>query len=177
MGNRIGMTIWRLPERPTKRKPKYVGCHYRLDLVPPTSEVLLDAYHAAKDESQWLFLPYYPLPMGSVDHQCWKNVEKAVELWGGEMQPGWYFHRDPMVAKNYMADIEAIPHAVWRSPEGHLIEVSADCEGAPFFPSQVVLPYMALNVGFCDDLFHASSYRPSNFELAALSGNAYCEIP
>jgi hypothetical protein len=176
MGNLISMATWRLPQREVKRKPKYVGCHYRLDLVPPTSAVLLDAYHAAKDKASWVILPYRPLPTGSVDHQCWRNVEKAVELWGGQMQPGWYFHHDPMSAKNYMAAIEAIAHAVWRSPAGQLFEVSEDCEGAPFFPSEVVRPYMALNVGFCDDLFHASTYCPTNPVLAVVSGNAYCKI-
>ena len=70
-----------------------------------------------------------------------------------------------------------IGHAVWRSPEGKLFEVSDDCKDAPFFPSQVVRPYMALNVGFCDDLSYASTYRPNNPELAAVSGNAFCKIP
>lgn len=116
--------------------------------------------------------------MGSEVSQCWKNVAKAIEIWGGQLQVGWHFHHDPMPGqKNHMAEIEAIPHAVWRSPEGSLIEVSEDCQGAPFFPSEVVQPYMALNVGFCDDLSSALTYRPTNPELLVVSGNAYRKIP
>lgn len=171
------MTVWRLPKPTMTRKPKYAACHYRLDLMAPTEEVLLDAYRAAKDKTRWLTLPYRSLPMGSEFGQCWKNVAKAIQLWGGEAQVGWYFHDDPLPGqRNCLSDIEAIAHAVWRSPDGVLVEVSEECQGAPFFPSEVVQPLMALNVGFCDDLFNASTYRPINPALAAMSGNIYCKL-
>jgi hypothetical protein len=158
-------------------KPRYIACHYRLDLVPPTPEVLVDAYHAARDNSRWLVLPFRALTRARFG-RCWDNVRRAVRLWGGKMAVGWSFNHDPLPDfKNSMAGIEAIAHAVWLSPEGSLIEVSRECKGKPFMPSEVVQPMMALNVGFCDTLAQASSYSPAHPVLAVMSGTAACKIP
>lgn len=146
--------------------PNFVACHFLADLVPPTAEVLLDAFLCAKDRSLWRTPPYRKLPK-SRPSQCWRNVERAIALWGGTSQLGWSYHLDPIEGqKNCMADIEAIPHAVWRSPSGELFEISADYKDRPFMPSDVVQPYMALNVGFMDDHDSAATYRPTNPFLA-----------
>lgn len=165
------------------RKPRFVACHYRIDLVHPTVEVLLDAYRAAQEK--WLTLPYRPLPDGSEPNRCWLNVEKAIELWSGEMQVAWCLRRSSPLPgdKNALADVEAIPHAVWKDSHGRLYEVSEDCKGLSVVTSDVVKPFMALNVGFCDSLFNARTYRPadpgsSDFQPSQWQswGNFYCRI-
>lgn len=93
------------------------------------------------------------------------------------MAVGWSFNHDPLSDfRNSMADIEAIAHAVWFSPEGSLIEVCRECKGKPFVPSEVVQPMMALNVGFCDTCAQASNYSPAHPVLAFMSGTAVCKI-
>jgi len=161
----------------TLMKPRYIACHYRLGLVPPTAEVLVDAYNAARNDSRWLVLPFRALARARFGH-CWDNVRRAVLLWGGKMAVGWFFNHDPLPDfKNSMGGIEAIPHAVWLSPEGALVEVCRECKGKPFMPSEVVQPMMALNVGFCDTLAQASSYSPAHPVLALLTGTAIYKIP
>lgn len=60
-------------------KPRYIGCHYRVDLVPPTAEVLLDAYHAARDKSRLCGLPFRVLARARFG-RCWDNVRRAVRM-------------------------------------------------------------------------------------------------
>ena len=64
-----------------------------------------------------------------------------MALWGGRMVCGWSFRIDPLEGfTNCMADIEARPHAVWADEDGQLWEVSPDCRGAYFLPSDMVRP-------------------------------------
>lgn len=159
--------------------PNYVACHYRMDLVVPTGDDLFDAFRAAHQRADWLKLPFKRLPQGSKKGQCWTNVEKAIAKWGGKMQIGWHFRVDPMPGiNNCMADIEAIPHAVWLSPKRELIEVSHDCRAGKFFPSKILKPLIAINVGFVDTEEQARTYRTNNLSLAALChmGNFYIEL-
>jgi hypothetical protein len=160
------------------RLPRFIACHYLKNLIPPDAGVLQDAFEYAKDRTRWMQLPYRPLG-GTVPCQCWVNVEKAVALWGGRMVCGWSFRIDPLEGfTNCMADIEARPHAVWGDEGGQLWEVSADCRGAYFLPSDKVRPYLALNVGFADNEFQARTYRPPDPFLAGSPqiGNSYIRV-
>lgn len=157
-------------------EPKYIACHYLPHSIVPTVAHLEDAYRAATLQAQWIELSYRKLPVRTKPYQCWFNVQKAISAWGGSMQCGWLFRIDPVEeSKNCLADIETRPHAVWRSPKGELIEVSADCRGMQFLASDVVVPHLAINVGFVDSLMLARTYRPSNpFQPYC---NKYCEAP
>ena len=77
-----------------------------------------------------------------------------------------------------MADIEARPHAVWADEDGQLWEVSPDCRGAYFLPSDMVRPNLALNVSFTDNELQARTYRPSDPFLALRRpvGNFYVAV-
>lgn len=61
---------------------------------------------------------------GSIFHRCFENVEKKIEEAKGSMQLGWviWTHEDIFM-------IEAEFHAVWKSPEGHLIDVTPQKDG------------------------------------------------
>lgn len=50
-------------------------------------------------------------------NECYSNCQSKVNKSGGAMQCGWVFHR----GANYLV---AISHAVWRSPEGVLIDIT-----------------------------------------------------
>lgn len=173
------MTAWRLDDhikKTEKKEPRYIACHFLPHSVVPLAEHLQDAYRCAKLRNQWLTLPYRKLKGGSKDGQCWFNVKKAIDVWSGSMQCGWAFRIDPTDNnKNCMEDIEAIPHGVWRSPEDELIEVSADCKESLFYPSDVVVPMLMINVGFVDSVFFASTYRPTN--PLQPYGNKYIATP
>jgi hypothetical protein len=100
------------------RRPRFIACHYLMDQVAPDAGILQDAFACAGDRSRWAQLPYRRLE-GSRCCECWVNVGKAVALWGGRMVCGWSFRIDPMEGfTNYMADIEARPHAVWGDEDG-----------------------------------------------------------
>lgn len=160
------------------RIPRFIACHYLKNLIPPDAEILRDAFDCAKDRSRWMELSYIPLE-GSEPCQCWVNVEKAIALAGGKMVCGWSFHIDPMEGfTNCMAEIEARPHAVWSDANGQLSEVTEDCLGCYFLPSDKVRPNLAVNVGFTDNEFQARTYRPSDPFLARhlQFGNFYIRV-
>ena len=51
---------------------------------------------------------------------------------------------------------------MWADEDGQLWEVSPDCRGAYFLPSDWVRPNLALNVSFTDNELQARTYRPSD---------------
>lgn len=158
--------------------PRFIACHYLKDNIHPDHGILLDAFECARDRSHWMELPYRLLTDVKPCH-CWVNVEVVVARWGGRMVCGWSFRIDPLEGfTNCMADIEARPHAVWSDDDGKLWEVSPDCRGAFFLPSDRVRPYMALNVGFADNEFQARTYRPPDpfLEGHPLIGNIYISV-
>ena len=157
------------------RPPSFVACHYVEDQIHPDADILRNAFDCARDRSAWMRLPYRPID--SEPYQCWHNVEKAVLGWGGKMVCGWWFRIDPMPGiTNCMADFEARPHAVWCDDTGTLYEVSHDCRGGFFLPSDKVKPFLALKVGFTDTEFQAQTYRPPNSLFMPRCGNFYIPL-
>lgn len=63
----------------------------------------------------------YSRPLGFEPEQeyCHFNVWCQLRLEGGEAQPGWVLAQDKQ--KSFT---EAIFHAVWRHPDGHLVDVT-----------------------------------------------------
>ena len=57
------------------------------------------------------------------DRDCYKDVERQIAEFGGEIVYGWQVWEWPRII------IEGEFHAVWRSPEGSLIDVSLKPDG------------------------------------------------
>ena len=55
----------------------------------------------------------------ALPNECFTNCHSKVNTNGGAMQCGWIFH-----GHREMSYIVAVAHAVWRSPEGVLIDIT-----------------------------------------------------
>ncbi|WP_151965467.1 hypothetical protein [Acinetobacter soli] len=80
------------------------------------------------NEEQILSIPFEKklLPLGN----CYWNVEHVVKSHGGEVQYGWIFN----LWENIL--VEAMHHAVWKSPGGKLIDVT---ENYPMFSNTHII--------------------------------------
>lgn len=77
---------------------------------------------------------------GQLILECLDNVERLVKERGGEIQHGWIIWEAP----GYLLD--AVFHAVWRSPDGDLVDVTPQMDGETrilFLPDS----YMTFNGG------------------------------
>src|SRR5689334_2558330 len=76
------------------------------------------------DPSKLNFIDYVPRSDGELN-DCFMVVEKHVTEHGGTSQIGWKLFEWPSLF------LEAIFHAVWRSPSGVLIDVTPERNPAP----------------------------------------------
>jgi hypothetical protein len=86
--------------------------------------------HSISPEEKPVFIPVVPLADGE-QNDCFVNVEKKMATDGGSQIFGWAIWEWPGVF------IEAEFHSVWKSPEGHLVDVSPN---VPPFPWILFLP-------------------------------------
>lgn len=56
---------------------------------------------------------------GAMPNECFTNCQGMVNTSGGAMQCGWIFH-----GHREMSYIVAVAHAVWRSPDDELIDIT-----------------------------------------------------
>jgi hypothetical protein len=63
-----------------------------------------------------IYVPVYPERYAQVN-ECTTAVEKKVKIDGGEIVYGWQIWQTPLIC-------EAEFHAVWRSPQGELIDIT-----------------------------------------------------
>ena len=87
-------------------------------------DILFNAIESfAKSISKEAFgLVYYRPDKESIATNCTTNVIHYVEKCGGSAIYGWYFgHRESEKVGNYLI---ATHHAVWRAPDGILIDIT-----------------------------------------------------
>lgn len=87
-------------------------------------DILFNAIESfAKSISRETFgLVYYRPDKESIATNCISNVMSFVERQGGSVIYGWYFgHRESEKFGNYLI---ATHHAVWRAPNGNLIDIT-----------------------------------------------------
>jgi hypothetical protein len=97
--------------------------------------------------------------------RCFTNVEKHVRRHGGESVMGWIVAgRCPGPNRNRLAASEAIAHAVWRSPEGQLIELTPGHAQDEFFPDPST-PQAACTIYFVDSFDLAKRWHSRQPEL------------
>jgi len=87
-------------------------------------DILFNAIESfAKSISKETFgLVYYRPVKESIATNCITNVIHYVETYGGSVIYGWYFgHRESAQFGNYLI---ATHHAVWRAPDGILIDIT-----------------------------------------------------
>lgn len=86
-------------------------------IVPDITEEKLDKLLAMlKVEHPPIIINVRP-EQDAVPNECFDNVEKKVNRDGGERIVGWQFWKHPFM-------LEAELHAVWRSPDGSLTDIS-----------------------------------------------------
>lgn len=73
-----------------------------------------------------IFIPVLPDQYSQIDH-CFFNVKDKCEREGGIIEYGWAIWEWPAVL------IEAEFHAVWKKPDGNLIDISKRVEGQILF--------------------------------------------
>src|SRR5205085_4684270 len=73
--------------------------------------------------SDAVWVPVRPRKDSVVLQNCYKDVERQVVEFGGEIAYGWEVWEWPRII------IEAEFHAVWRSPEGDLTDVTSKADG------------------------------------------------
>lgn len=83
--------------------------------------------------------------------ECYKTVDQAVELFGGEAVFGWLFRRDMIVTgRNVLAPFHCCGQAVWRSPKGELTELIAGYEDMKFIADASVKNNCQVGLSFLD---------------------------
>ncbi len=88
--------------------------------------------HEIRPGTPLLSIPCHPtpLPIGN----CYWNAHAMVEGYGGEIQHGWLFFVWP---QRY---VEAMHHAVWRQPDGTLVDVTQKYRHDPSREQSTFLP-------------------------------------
>lgn len=71
---------------------------------------------SGKQYRKMIFIPWAK----ARENDCYKNVERYVECYGGRLVYGWSVWLCPKVF------VEAYHHAAWLSPQGKLIDISPD---------------------------------------------------
>lgn len=95
--------------------------------------------------------------------RCFRNVEQQVGQYGGELVMGWIVAgRCPGPNRNRLAGCEAVAHAVWRSPEGRLVELTPGHAKHDFFadPMAPKTPCTIYFVDSYDVAMRWHSHRP-----------------
>lgn len=69
-----------------------------------------------------LYVPVHPEPSAQVN-ECFPNVEAKAQKDGGAIVYGWQLWEWPNVL------VEGEFHAVWRSPDGNLIDITPKADG------------------------------------------------
>jgi hypothetical protein len=94
----------------------------------------LEAIKALNSDSTLMSLDRYEPDLDGRQNECFANCKRKVSRQGGAMQCGWIF-----AGHSEYDYVVASAHAVWRSPEGVLIDITPRL---PFdnLPKTVVLP-------------------------------------
>lgn len=75
--------------------------------------------------SQSLGLVYYQPEEWAQQSRCFENAAQKTKCSGGRPQTGWMFHsRQVLQLPDQPGYLIAVHHAVWRSPNGDLIDIT-----------------------------------------------------
>lgn len=128
-----------------------VAMHHPSSRQPLTREVAIEAFqflHAGK-AVQTLYDPTGPA------RHCFANVRGRAERDGGSMATGWLLNFNSAAAarnRNIYARFNLEAHAIWRRPDGQLVEVTEDNAGLLFLPHPGVRSGTNAAIAFIDDL-------------------------
>jgi hypothetical protein len=125
-----------------------------------TPEMIWEAYNKLKnhDFSYPEFSPTGPF------QRCFLNVQECVEGHDGEMVLGWQVDQNSGAAQfseNCFAKINLEAHAVWKTPDGRLVEVTNNPEkkAYPFIIHDKVQPFTDGSIQFVDSFILARAIR------------------
>jgi len=125
-----------------------------------TAEMAWEAYNKLKNHD----FSYPELsPIGQFQ-MCFLNVQQCVERNGGEMVLGWQVDKNSgaaQLSKNCFAKINLEAHAVWRTPDGRLVEVTSNPEKTayPFIVHEKVQVFTNGSIQFVDSFILARTIR------------------
>ena len=86
-------------------------------------------------KSNLILVPVKPAPDASLN-ECFPNVESMVKKYGGELASGWVIWQWANIL------IEAEAHAIWKSPNGDMIDITPHDAGEKaifFLPDEKVI--------------------------------------
>lgn len=131
-----------------------------------TPEMIQEAYNKLKshDFSHPEFAPTGRFQL------CFLNVQQCVEEHGGEIVLGWQVDENSAVAelsKNCFAKLNLEAHAVWKTPDGRLLEVTNNPEKKAyrFIIHEKVQMFTSGSIQFVDSFIQARAVR--HFDPAA----------
>ena len=111
-------------QRRVASKPSAEAARPPIDITLPTA--ITDEVTAFCNEITATYTPLYvdvePAPSATIN-ECFVNVEAYADANGGSICYGWNIMEWPGIL------LEAMFHAVWRSPEGDLLDVTPHAEG------------------------------------------------
>lgn len=148
-----------LKKKQAKRYPSYlVGSQHTESIGQITPDMIREAYDKLKNREH--VLPEF-VPMGPF-HTCFLTVTACIRNFGGKMVLGWMVDEHSAVAKtceNCFARINLEAHAIWRSPDGRLMEVTNNPEGKcyRFIPHETVQPFTNGGIQFVDSFLLAKT--------------------
>ncbi len=91
--------------------------------APPITKGIVKLARQIDASNQTEFVPVQP-EGNCQPGRCFDNVDAIVRQFGGSTQHGWSMRERPSVF------VEAEFHAVWRRPDGALIDVTPRTDGA-----------------------------------------------
>lgn len=124
-----------------------------------TPEQACHAYRLLATKA-WVQPTYHPVGRFQ---QCYLNVDRFITENGGSKVLGWWVDLNSGAAarnSNKCAHINLEGHAIWMSPEGHLVDVTTNPEGRAyqFIPHEAVVDYYNGGITFHDTLLLAKTW-------------------
>jgi hypothetical protein len=124
-----------------------------------TPEQAREAYRLLAAEA-WVEPTYHPVGRF---RQCYLNVDRLIAEHGGTKVLGWCVDLNSSAtdrSRNKYAHINLEGHAIWRSPDGQLFDVTTNPEERAyrFIPHDAVVDYFNGGITFHDTLLLANCW-------------------
>jgi hypothetical protein len=143
-----------------RREPRFMVLLQDRNTGNITPENAREAYRLLTAEA-WVQPAYHPLGRFQ---QCYLNVDWCVSENGGSKVLGWWVDLNSGAAarnRNKYAHINLEGHAIWKSPDGQFVDVTANPERRAyhFIPHEAVVDYFNGGVTFHDTLLLANAWN------------------
>ena len=105
------------------------------------TQVIIDFCASITSDSSPEYIDVCPASWAT-PNECFNNVPRMVKQYGGSMISGWAVWQ----RGNMLLDAEA--HAIWRTPDGKLIDITPHSYNESEFSSCLILPFAIMELPF-----------------------------